>query len=182
MKYIYFKGFSEYRLIDIEYNGKKIFDKEFTEEDKCCLNSLGEKRLTKRPDILLFPEEEKCIIIEFKAPDVNVSEHLTQIDFYASLLRNYTIDELKITSFYGYLIGESIEDRDVRGRVSRFEYSPRFNYWFRPSERVIDFKNRQDGSIYTEIIKYSSLLKRAKLRNKIFIDKLEKGEYNETDI
>lgn len=174
-EYIYFKGVSEHRLVDIEYNGKKIFDKEFSDEDKRYLNSGKERRLTKRPDILLFPEEGKCIIIEFKAPDVNVSEHLTQIDFYASLLRNYTIDELQLTTFYGYLIGQNIEDRDVRGRVSRFEYSPRFNYWFRPSEKVIDFNRGNDGNIYTEIIKYSSLLDRAKLRNKIFIDKLEKG-------
>ena len=174
-EYIYFKGVSEHRLVDVEYNGKKIFDKEFSDEDKRYLNSGKERRLTKRPDILLFPEEGKCIIIEFKAPDVNVSEHLTQIDFYASLLRNYTIDELQLTTFYGYLIGQNIEDRDVRGRVSRFEYSPRFNYWFRPSEKVIDFNRGNGGNIYTEIIKYSSLLDRAKLRNKIFIDKLEKG-------
>ena len=145
------------------------------DEEVRYLNSLGEQRLHKRPDVLLFPEEGKCIIIEFKAPDANVSEHLTQIDFYANILRNYTVDEFQITSFYGYLIGESIEDRDVRGRVSRFEYSPKFNYWFRPSERVVDFSNRNDGSIYTEIIKYSSILQRAKLRNKIFIEKLEKG-------
>ena len=32
---------------------------------------------------------------------------------------------------------------------------------------------REDGSLYTEIIKYSTLLERAKLRNKIFIDKLK---------
>lgn len=175
-EFIYFKGFSEEKLEDLVYNGKKIFDKEFNEEDKRYLNSLGEKRLTKRPDVLLFPEEGKAIIIEFKAPEVNVSEHLSQIDFYASILRNYTIDDLSVTSFYGYLIGESIEDRDVRGRVSRFEYSPYFKYWFRPSEKVIDFNNKADGFLYTEIIKYSTLLERAKLRNQIFIDKLTKTE------
>ena len=82
-EYVYFKGFSEYRLVDMQYEGKNIFDKQFSEEDKRYLDSLNEKRLTKRPDILLFPEEGKCIIIEFKAPDVNVSEHLNQIDFYA---------------------------------------------------------------------------------------------------
>lgn len=174
-EYIYFSGVSEHRFIDIKYDGKKIFKDNMPDDEVRYLNSLGEQRLHKRPDVLLFPEEGKCIIIEFKAPDVNVSEHLTQIDFYANILRNYTIDEFQITSFYGYLIGESIEDRDVRGRVSRFEYSPKFNYWFRPSERVVDFSNRNDGSIYTEIIKYSSILQRAKLRNKIFIDKLEKG-------
>lgn len=175
-EFIYFKGVSESRFEDIEYNGKKIFDKEFSEEDKRYLNSLGEKRLTKRPDVLLFPDEGKAIIIEFKAPDVNVSEHLTQIDFYASILLNYTIDELHLTTFYGYLIGEEIEDRDVRGRVSRFEYSPKFSYWFRPSEKVINFNNGPEGNLYTEVIKYSTLLERAKLRNQIFIDKLMKGD------
>ena len=50
----------------------KIFDKEFSEEDKRYLNSLVERRLAKLPDLLLFPEEHKAIIIEFKSPDVNV--------------------------------------------------------------------------------------------------------------
>ena len=177
-EFIYFKGVSEARFEDIEYNGKKVFAKEFSEEDKRYLNSLGEKRLTMRPDVLLFPEENKAIIIEFKAPDVNVSDHLTQIDFYANILLNYTIDELQLTTFYGYLIGEEIEDRDVRGRVSRFEYSPKFNYWFRPSEKVINFNNGFDGNLYTEVIKYSTLLERAKLRNQIFIDKLINGNNN----
>lgn len=131
--------------------------------------------MSKRPDVLLFPEENKAIIIEFKAPDVNVSEHLTQIDFYASILLNYTIEDLQLTTFYGYLIGEEIEDRDVRGRVSRFEYSPKFSYWFRPSEKVINFNNGPEGNLYTEVIKYSTLLERARSRNQIFIDKLMKG-------
>jgi len=171
--FIYFRGFSEKRLCQIEIDGEKIFKKEFTEEENKYLNSLGEKRLDKRPDVLLFPQEGKCIIIEFKAPDVNVSEHLSQVDFYANLIRNYTTDKFQITTFYGYLIGENIEDRDVRGRVSRFEHSYHFDYWLRPSENVIGFDDKTNGSIYTEVIKYSTLLKRAKLRNKIFIDKLE---------
>lgn len=172
-EFIYFKGFSEKRLYQIKLDGKKIFDKKFSEEEERYLNSLGEKRLSKRPDVLLFPKEGKCIIIEFKAPDVNVSEHITQIDFYANLIRNYTTDQFQITAFYGYLIGEGIEDRDVRGRVTRFEHSYHFDYWFRPSEKVVDFSDVRNGSIYTEIIKYSTLLDRAKLRNQIFIDKLE---------
>ena len=171
-EFIYFKGFSEYKLNNIEIDGVKIFKDKFSEEEERYLKSLGENRLTKRSDILLFPEEGKCIIIEFKAPDVNVSEHLSQIDFYASLIRNYTIDGIEITTFYGYLIGESIEDRDVRGRVSRFEHSFHLGYWFRPSENVIHFDGGKDGNLYTEVIKFSTLLERAKLRNKIFIEKL----------
>lgn len=172
-EYLYYKGSSEKEFKDIEFNGEKIFSKEFTEEENRYLNSLGERRLTKRPDVLLFPEEGKCIIIEFKAPDVNIAEHLTQIDFYANLLLNYSNPKYGINQFYGYLIGESIEDRDVRGRVSRFERSEHFDFWFRPSEKVIGFDGHTDGSIYTEIIKFSSILSRAQVRNDMFIKKLE---------
>lgn len=170
--FIYFKGSSEKQLSKLEINGKKVFKTEFTDEEKRYLSSLGESRTIKRPDVLLFPEEGKCIIIEFKTPEANVSEHLTQIDFYANLIRNYTEEEFQITTFFGYLIGESIEPRDVLGRVSRFEHSYQLDYLFRPSENVIGFDGRTNGSIYTEVIKYTTLLERARRRNKIFIDKL----------
>lgn len=70
-------------------------------------------------------------------------------------------------------MGESIESRDVRGAVSTFEESYQFDYLFRPSAKVVGFDERKDGSIYTEVIKYSTLLERAKQRNKIFIEKLK---------
>jgi len=171
-EFIYFNGFSEKRLEQIKLDGEKIFNKSFTEEEKRYLNSLGEKRLSKRPDILLFPDEGKCIIIEFKAPNVNVSEHLHQIDTYASLIRNYTVDKFNITTFYGYLIGESIEDRDVRTIVGTWEHSYHLDFWFRPSVKITGFDGRKEGNLYTEVIKYTTLLERAKLRNRIFIDKL----------
>ena len=81
----------------------------------------------------LFKEisKDKLVIIKTKYAKND------EINFYANILLNYTIEELQLTTFYGYLIGEDIEDRDVRGRVSRFEYSPKFHYWFNPSEKVI---------------------------------------------
>jgi len=171
-EFIYFNGFSEYLLKNVKIKGVKLFKEKFEEEEERYLTSLGSKRLDRRPDILLFPEDGKCIIIELKAPDVDASAHLTQIDMYASLIRNYTCDEFEITRFYGHLIGESIEPRDVLGRVSNYEITPNFGYLFRPSQRVHGFDGRSDGSIYSEVIKYSTLLARAKLRNKVFIDKL----------
>lgn len=171
-EFIYFKGSSESTLRNLEVNGKKVFKTEFEEEEKRYLNSLGKSRLDRRPDVLLFPEEGKCIIIEFKAPDVNASDHLTQINKYASFLRNYTTEDFEIKTFYGYLIGESIEPKDVQGSVSTFEYSYHFDYLYSPSQKVIGFDGKENGSIYTEVLKYSSLLKRAELRNKIFIEKL----------
>lgn len=170
--FIYFKGSSNIVLNKVEINGKKLFKETFTDEEEKYLRSLGENRKIKKPDILLFPEEGKCIIIEFKAPNVNASDHLTQIDRYASLIRNYTEDKFQIATFYGYLLGENIEPRDVLGTVSSFEESYQFDYLFRPSTKVIGFDHRNHGSIYTEVIKYTTLLQRARQRNKIFIDKL----------
>ena len=171
--FIYFKGSSEKQLSKLEIDGKKVFKDKFSQEEERYLTSLGENRKIKRPDVLLFPEEGKCIIIEFKAPDVNAADHLTQIDKYANLILNYSEDRFKITTFYGYLLGESIETRDVRGAVSTFEQSYQFDYLFRPSAKVVGFDERTDGSIYTEVIKYSTLLERAKQRNKIFVNKLK---------
>ncbi|GHU40808.1 hypothetical protein FACS1894190_08140 [Spirochaetia bacterium] len=173
-EFIYFKGASEQHLSDIQYNGKNIMkDKStLTVDEKEYLNSFKKKRLKQKPDVLLFPDEGKAIIIEFKAPDVDVSEYIGQVDFYANLLRNYTIDEFQITTFYGYLIGESIDNRDVLGHVPYAVHSYQFDYWFRPAAPVHGFSPRNDGSIYLEIIKYSTLLKRAIKRNEIFMKKL----------
>lgn len=170
--FIYFSGVSEHRLKDVKINGKKLFKDNFSVEEERYLKSLGENRIIKRPDILLFPAEGKCIIIELKDPDVNASEHLTQLNKYASLIRNYTNDEFQINTFYGYLVGENIEPRDVMGMVSNFEHSYHFDYLFKPAEKVQGWDGRSDGSIYVEVIKYSSLLQRAMTRNKIFMDKL----------
>ena len=171
--FIYFKGSSEKQLSQLKIDGEKVFKTSFSQEESRYLTSLGENRKIKRPDVLLFPEEGKCIIIEFKAPHVNASDHLTQIDKYANLIRNYTEDKFQITTFYGYLLGESIEPRDVLGTVSRYEHSYQFDYLYRPAENVIGFDGRTNGSIYTEVLKYSTLLERARQRNKIFIEKLK---------
>jgi hypothetical protein len=169
--FIYFKGTSEYKLCDIEIEGKKVLKKQFSEEEEKYLKSLGENRKIKRPDILLFPDEGKCIIIEFKNPDANVSYHLTQIDKYAFLIKNYTEELFHLDTFYGYLIGEQIHHLDVRGTDPRYMESYHFDYLYRPSTNVLGL-NGCDGSLYTEVIKYSTLLKRAIRRNEIFIKKL----------
>lgn len=172
--FIYFKGISEGRLGDIEIDGKKILkeDSQLTEEEKEFIKSLGEDRYTKKPDILLFPNEGKCIIIEFKNPNVNVSKHLSQIDNYASLIWNFTKKEFQFNTFYGYLIGEKIEAKEVRMYRSTFQEAYHFNYLFRPHEVIAGIFRDGDASLYTEVIKYSTLLERAKKRNEIFIDKL----------
>lgn len=171
--FIYFKGNSNIPLKNVQIDNELMFKDEFSFEEDRYLKSLGVNRKIKKPDVLLFPEEGKCIIIEFKNPDVNVSEHLTQIDTYANLILNYTKDKFRIDTFYGYLIGESIEARDVRAANPAYQVSYQFDYLFRPSSPVAGFDGRTDGTIYSEVIKYSTLLDRAKQRNKVFIEKLQ---------
>jgi hypothetical protein len=176
-EFIYFKGFSNVQLSLITIDGELIFKDGFSAEEERYLTSLKEKRLNKKPDILLFPDEGKCIIIEFKSLDVDVSDHLTQINKYAHLIANYTKEEYKINTFYGYLIGEAIEPEDIYSTgTGNWEQSPHFDYIFRPSQYVRNYKNDVVGSLYTEVIKYSTLLARAKKRNEIFIKKLENSK------
>ena len=106
--FILFKGSSEFELKDLKIDDINIFrdDSELTPEELNFKYSLEENRDRKRPDVLLFPDEGKCIIIEFKDPDVNVSDYLTQIQNYATLIRNYTKSEYQFDTFYAYLLGE----------------------------------------------------------------------------
>lgn len=171
-EYLYFKGVSEYRLNQIIFNGKKLFREEISEEEERYLTSLGENRAIKRPDILLFPSERKCIIIELKTPDTNLALHLNQINKYAYFIRNFSTEDFMIDTFYGYLIGESLEPRDVRAFDGDFIYDPKFNYCYRPSKKIPDDTSSHDGSLYTEVMQYSVILKRAKMRNDVFINKL----------
>jgi hypothetical protein len=170
--FIYFKGCSEQRLCDIELNGIKLLKNDITAEEEAYLHSLGEDRTTKRPDVLLFPEEGKCILIEFKAPDVNVGSHLNQITRYASLIRNFSHDDYQIDTFYGYLIGEGINNQEVRAFDGDFIPSHQFSYLYRPAKKIPGEYGRNDGSLYSEVLSYSTLYKRALQRNEIFIKKI----------
>lgn len=173
--YLYYKGYSEHRLNQIEIDGKKLFREEITEEEERYLTSLGEDRRKKRPDILLFPSERKCVIVELKTPDTNLSLHLSQINKYAYFLRNFTANDFIIDTFYGYLIGEALEYRDVRGADGRFKYDPKFNFMYLPSAPVVfedDPTGNKDGSLYMEVLTYSVILERAECRNEAFTKKL----------
>lgn len=175
-EYIYFKGVSERQLGNIEMEGRKILRETLSPEEQEYRTKQGGDARLKRPDILLFPAESKCIIIELKAPGENISDHLNQITRYASLINNLSTDSLRFTTFYGYLIGENINADDVIDNDPDFINASNLGYIFRPHKRIVGKFGRPDGSIYMEIIKYSSLLERAKQRNKIFIDKLKLNE------
>lgn len=172
-EYMYFKGTSESQLSKVEIDGVKVFRDEFDVEEQRYLTSLGENRMSMRTDVLLFPSEGKCVIIEFKNPNVNVSECLNQITKYAYFLRNFTNPQFKFVTFYGYLIGESVERRDVRSADGDFIAAPNLDYIFRPRKNIPDDSGANlDGSLYMEVLKFSVLKERAEIRNKAFIDRI----------
>lgn len=173
--FILFRGSSELELKNLKIGEQEIFksDEELSEAELSFKYSLEQNRDKKRPDVLLFPEEGKCIIIEFKDPDVNIANYLTQIQNYATLIRNFTKDGFQFDTFYGYLLGEKINPFEVDAHDPDFKSSYHFDYLFRPSKTVSGkISNREDGSIYMEILKYSTLYERAKSRNEVFIKKL----------
>lgn len=174
--FIYFKGTSEDKLKDIQVNGENLLRDDLTKEEEEFRVTLNENRYDKRPDVLLFPDEGKCIIIEFKNPKVNVADHLMQINNYASLIWNFAKPEFRFHTFYGYLIGEKMSAMDVRAHDGDFKEAYHFDYLFRPHKVISGLFTTGDASLYTEVIKYSTLLQRAQRRNEIFIKKLTKPD------
>lgn len=172
--FIYFKGTSDKKLKDIKIDGESLLkdEKDLSTQELEYKNSLSEDRYAKKPDVLLFPEEGKCIILEFKNPDVNISSQLQQINNYASLIWNFSKEKFKFNTFYGYFIGEKINAFDVRAHDSSFIESYHFDFLFRPSKPIAGLFRSGDANLYMEVIKYSTLLERAKRRNEIFIQKL----------
>lgn len=121
-----------------------------------------------RPDIFLYPEEGKCVLVEFKAPDVEMSKHCDQIQKYAKIIANYSTK--KFTQFYGFLIGEQINPLAIPDRYKKVPYG---NYWVYPSEPINDISTGLPiADIYQEIMPLSEIAKRAEIRNKSFADKL----------
>lgn len=181
-EYMYFRGTSECVLSKVTLDGKRIFKDDFEEEEERYLTSLGENRTRMRTDVLLFPSEGKCVIVEFKNPNVNVSEHLNQVSKYAYFLRNFTKPEFKFITFYGYLIGENIEKRDIRSADGDFKTSPNLDYLFRPMKTIPDDSGtNQDGSLYMEVLQFSVLKERAEQRNRAFIDCVMNDQCNDAD-
>lgn len=126
-----------------------------------------------RPDIYLNPGEEKCLIVEFKEPGVDLSDYLNQMTKYCMLIANYGLK--KITSFYCYLIGENISpyaglDGDYKKTIN--------GDWIRPNITIPEMNENRNpiGNAQIEIIKLSSIAERAHRRNLSFADKLGVSE------
>ncbi len=161
-EYLHFEGCSDLPLTEIVVNGIPLL-REVTAEQ---IEKFGVK-LDRRPDIFLFPQEGQCVLIELKAPNVDLSEHTTQLLRYCNLISNLATNP--INRFFCYLIGEKFNEWDLN------EYHPTVSGDFIKND--IPIKKYGDhsqvsGSAQVEIIKLSSLVERAHKRNQSFAEKL----------
>lgn len=177
-EFMYYRGVSEGRLRDLTYKGELLIPKDLTAIQDDFLNKReGELKGLKRPDILLFPDEGKCILLELKDKAVKIENHLNQLNIYAGIILNCS--NFQIKTFHGLLIGENYRVDDVLMADSNYGYDDTLNAMVESEGRgrpVRDFVNdrekREDGIIYNKIVKYSDILKQAKMRNSIFFEKL----------
>lgn len=170
--YLHYDGASDTQFDKMSLNGESVLDlsdlNQYPDLEE-LFNRYKDNPKKYRPDILLFPTEGKCIIIEFKAPDVELRNHIDQVYDYAAIIRS--CGRKTYNQFYCYLIGEKITESMISNSMS-FTKAPASNYWFR-SDTVNNMKTGvRDASLYYEIIKYSELLKRAEGRNEVFFQKL----------
>ncbi len=166
---------SEVRLQDIIVDNQPLFPN--PDEVNQAIDELGEENtrlLNKRPDIFIFTEAGACVLIELKAPNVKVEDHIAQLYKYSRIIANFAeVNRKKITRFYGYLIG---------GEVGRLANLPDFNlapcerYWFKEHTNIKAYDDNATTlggvSLYQEIIPYKTVIALAKKRNRSFARKL----------
>jgi hypothetical protein len=168
--FLFFEGASEQPIIDIEINGQKVI-RDLTEEEMEMLHEFDKKRLEKRIDLLFFPEEKQCIIIELKDPKVGTAEGVSQMDKYAQLLANFIKPDFSIEFFYTYLITDNFNKYDQPSGDFRKIYG--IDGFVRHSANINNFDTGMViANQYSEVIRYTDIYERAHKRNKIFMQKL----------
>jgi len=167
--FLYFEGTSEQSIEDIEIRGNKVI-RNLSNEEKIQLNEFNKHRLEKRIDLLFFPDEKECIIIELKDPKRGLNENAMQMDKYAELLANFVKKEYSIENFYTYLITDNFNKYD---RPTNYRKIYGIEGFVRRSRDIQSFdKDETIANQYAEVIRYTDIHKRANNRNKIFMEKL----------
>jgi hypothetical protein len=170
-EYHYFEHIaSDKSLSSIPWNDKESL---FDEDIDSALAELFDKNNTenrlKRPDIAIFNQEGAAIIIELKAPGVELQEHTGDLMEYAHLLAAKSKGRIK--KFYGYLIGDTLKPLRLRG----YNKFPNSNGWFGTEPLQDPETGQQYGELYSEILFYQDFVDRAEQRLKIYKDKLGIG-------
>lgn len=159
---------SDKTLSKIEWDDGELL---FEPDIDAALQEIFEKRSDdnkgKRPDIALFCKEGSAIIIEFKAPNVNLDDHVNDLMEYSQLLAAKSKGRLR--KFYGYLIGSQLNPLRLRG-YKRF---PNGSGYF-STDPIVEPSNQQAlGELYSEILFYEDIERKAKMRLQVYKERLD---------
>ena len=158
---------SDKPLASVKWDGDEtLFDADIDDEMAKITTQVYDENKNTRPDIAIFSKEGAAIIIEFKAPDVSLEKHTSEVVKYAKVLASKS--KGKINRFYGYLIGSKI-DHTALDDYSRFAND---KGWFKTSS-LVDYDTREHlGELYSEILFYDDVVEKASMRLKAYKDKL----------
>lgn len=147
-------------------DGSNIFSSDIDIEMQSLLNKRSKDNGRKRPDLAIFNKEGSVVIVEFKAPGVNMDEHIGDLTEYAHLLAAKSGGKLK--KFYGYLIGDSVNPLRLNG-WTKF---PLGNGWFQSNPLQDPVTGKSLGETYFEILYFEDVIERAKKRIGVYQNKL----------
>lgn len=143
-----------------------IFEDDIDSELEKILNKNYTDNSAKRPDIAIFNKEGSLIIIEFKAPDVSLDDHVGDLMEYAQLLTAKS--KGKIKKVYGYLVGSTVNPNRLIG-YKRF---PSGLGWFNTAEIREHNQGTMLGELYSEILYYGNVVSRAAMRLEVYKKRL----------
>jgi hypothetical protein len=147
-------------------DGSLLFESDIDEALSEILSTNYENNSSKRPDIAIFNNEGSAIIVEFKAPGVNMDTHIGDLMEYSQLLAAKSNGKLK--KFYGYLIGTDVNANRLTG-YTRF---PSGQGWFNTADIIEHSTGQRLGELYSEILYYSDVVDRANKRLEVYKKRL----------
>ncbi len=165
-EFSHYTGCSEHAINKIKMPDGQLLLKDIPKEEIKDFDL----HVTRRPDVYLFADEGKCVIIEFKQAKTDLTDHLNQMEKYCKLIAHF--GRIPIKQFYCYLIGEKISSFDLDSDFKETATGT----WVRQKEIIHHQTRHPLGFTQLEIMKYSDLYSRAQRRNHSFAHKLGLAE------
>jgi hypothetical protein len=154
---------SDKALSSIKWDGKNLFEADIDESLEVLFKRNNKEHRLKRPDIAIFNKEGAAIIIEFKAPGVELQDHINDLAQYARLLAAKSDGRIK--RFFGYLVGDTMDESRMPTGWIKF---PSIDGYFNTGRLDDPRTGRQYGELYQELVFYQHFVARAKNRLEVY--------------
>lgn len=157
---------SDKQLSSLRLDSLPFFESDIDSKLEEVMRKNSRENERKRPDIAIFGKNGTAIIIEFKAPGVSLDEHTGDLMEYAQLLAAKSKGKLK--QFYGYLIGDTVNQNRILG----FKKFANNKGWFNTLEVTEHTTGSRVGELYAEILYYNDIADKASMRLEVYKNKL----------